>query len=278
VRHRTAVALALSVFLTPGCLVARHEGFESPESTVATFQSAFARDDEFAEYDSFAYEVKAAGLTQQQWSTARGIAFEPLGATGRFVLRRNDLADNLVACAAAKPRALLDDLRRRRGGEPLKDVTLDYELFGHGVRVSAVAETTLILPDRAGGPARAYVLHRGNATIAGATETAPATLIVELPLPAAVATALAAEGVASLRIERRWKLLPPEVIEDADREPLAPRELPKPRRHFERLADRAALLPTLGAPSFGVVPARFTLPIRDGRAALAPEVDEIVWE
>jgi hypothetical protein len=278
VRHRTAVALALSVFLTPGCLVARHEGFESPESTVATFQSAFARDDEFAEYDCFAHEVKAAGLTQQQWSTARGIAFEPLGAMGRFVLRRNDLSDNLVARAVAQPRALLDDLRRRGSAEPARDITLDYELFGHGVRVGAVAETTLVLPDRAGGPARAFVLHRGNATIVGASGTTPATLVVELPLPQAVATALAAEGVASLRIERRWKLLPPEVIEDADRPPLAPREPATPRRHFERLADRAALVPTLGAPSFGVVPARFTLPIRDGRAALAPEVDEITWE
>jgi len=278
VRHRTAVALALSVFLTPGCLVARHEGFESPESTVATFQSAFARDDEFAEYACFATEVKAAGLTQQQWSTARGVAFEPLGALGRFVLRRNDLADNLVARAAAPRRALLDDVRRRRGDEPAKDVTLDYEVFGHGVRVGAVAETTLILPDRAGGPARAFVLHRGNATVVGATDGAPASLVVELPLPSAVATALAAEGVPSLRIERRWKLLPPEVIEDADREPLAPQEAAAPRRHFERLADRGALVPKLGTPSFGVVPARFTLPIRDGRAALAPEIDEITWE
>ena len=277
-RHRTAVALALSAFLTPGCLVSRHEGFESPESTVATFQSAFARDDEFAEYDCFAHEVKAAGLTQQQWSTARGIAFDPLGPFGRFVLRRNDLADNLVARDAAEPRALLDDVRRRRGGEPSLDMTLDYELCGHGVRVGAVAETTLILPDRAGGPARAFVLHRGNATVVGAAGAEPAALVVELPLPQAVATELAAEGAASLRIERRWKLLPPEVIEDADREPLAPREPAAPRRHFERLADRAALVPKLGAPSVGVVPARFTLPIRDGRAALAPEIDEIAWE
>src|SRR5262245_57530458 len=101
VRDRTVLALlsAFLTFLAPGCLVAPHDSFATPQDTVMTFQSAYARGDEFKEYDCFAHELNAENgvqITQQAWSTLRGQVFAPLGTIGRFVLRRNSLEDNLV--------------------------------------------------------------------------------------------------------------------------------------------------------------------------------------
>ncbi|MBM4013888.1 MAG: hypothetical protein FJ293_02855, partial [Planctomycetes bacterium] len=108
-RERTSTVM-LSAFLTAGCVVAHPTDYSTPDAAVATFQSAFARDDEFAEYDCLARELKLAGATQQAWSLERARLFEPFGALGRFVLRRNDLGDNVVARGEPSPPPLLAGL------------------------------------------------------------------------------------------------------------------------------------------------------------------------
>ncbi len=134
-RPRTALEL-LSALLTTGCLVPPHDSFATPRDAVLTFQSAFARDDEFKEYDCFARAMKMEQeprLTQQTWSLARGQLFEPLGGFGRFVLRRNSLADNEIASGA--------DGRVAR---------IYYEIAGQGLAVSLLPELRVRLLDLGG--------------------------------------------------------------------------------------------------------------------------------
>ena len=284
-RPRTLVAL-LSVFLTPGCLLDYDRSFATPEATVATFQTAFAHDDEFTEYDCFARAAKDAGLTQQAWSTARSQLFEPLGAPGRFVLRRNDLVDNLVARdVTAYPPLLESVVAAVNGGD--RDVeagamALEYELFGHGLRLHLVPETTLLLPDPADGqqgkPPRAFRLDAQNAKLVALPEHGRRALVVTVALPAAIAQRCAAEGVAWVRIERHWKLIAPEVIEASDRPPLPPRSRTTRTRAIEYVDRVTGLHPTVDAAELGVAPTHFVLPLPVMNDAMSLQLGEIEWQ
>ncbi len=281
-RRRTPFVLSF-VLLTTGCIVPRSEGFATPQQTVATFQSAYARDDEFLEYDCFAAELKAQGLTQQAWSTARGPLFAPLGLAGRSLLRRNELADNLVAVVGSPPTCVLASLPRRATNgsfvpRPEADLALDYEICGHGLRVKLLAEATLIVPAPDGAAPRAYVLGRSNSLLVlGGGDGA--VLHVDVGVPADVATKLVADGAAWLRLERRFKLALPEVIDVGDRPPLrGPPSPPRAHRH----ATYAKLRPKPGPTAFGVTRIEFTLPIDCPVGAsgtvLDAACDEFVWK
>ncbi|MBL8841431.1 MAG: hypothetical protein JNL90_07875 [Planctomycetes bacterium] len=276
-RCRTFLALP-SVLLTTGCLVARSEGFATPQQTVATFQSAYARDEEFLEYDCFASELKEQGLTQQAWSTARGPLFAPLGALGRSALRRNELADNLVARSGDLPPSVLALLPRRGVGgalpPPEAELSLDYEIHSHGLRVRVVAEPTLLVPSPDRGPSRAFVLGPRNAWVERHGDDA-ATLHVTLGMPAEVAARIARDGVPWLLLERRYKLALPELTEPRELPNLPPERASAPARRRER---PARLEPRLGESSLGVTEVRFALPITGARAALETRCDEIVWD
>jgi len=246
VRPRTLLALA-SAFLTSslsGCLVAPHDSFATPQDTVLTFQSAFARDDQFKEYDCFAREMKEEhGLTQQVWSAGRSTAFEPLGWLGRFVLRRNSLDDNLV------------------GGTLERDhAKLVYSLFGHGMEVELVAEAVLVLPDPIEAHDDVWTLGRERAFVDdhGSLAAAPPTFVAIVDLPRAVAEAYLAKGIPWAELRSQWKLR--SVAGLAEKQEAPPLELaptPPPPHELEIPAIRV----TKAGGSLGTIRLRLVLPL-----------------
>jgi hypothetical protein len=184
VRRRTRLAI-LGFFLTPGCLVPSHESFETPLDTVRTFQSRLARDDEFGEYQCMARSAKEElGLTQQQWSAARGQLLAGIGCIGRFVLGRNSLEDNVVG-----------------GGPEGGRLRLDCELAGTGVSLLIEPEATLLLPDPGvdGGVAACPLAAREFGVEAG-------VMRIEPEIRSALADQLERDGVTWAELTTRWKL------------------------------------------------------------------------
>lgn len=276
-RWRSAALLPCSL-LASGCLVTHPVDYATPEAAVATFQSAFAHDDEFGEYDCFAGAVKSAGVTQQAWSTERGRIFAPLGWFGRWWLRRDDLADELVTREEAPPEALLAALGRERDARDAARPAAvhDYELFGWRLRARLVAEPTLVIVPRDGAPV-AVALAAARARLV-APVGGKAVLEAAVALPRELARRLAGEGAAQVRLERRYKLLPPEVYAAPEHDGSAvaePRDPHPPRVHHEACD---ALIPKLREADFGRSEATFRLPLAQLRDAAAPAVDAIVWE
>ncbi|MSR46051.1 MAG: hypothetical protein EXS13_03125 [Planctomycetes bacterium] len=278
-RLRTRLAL-LSAFLTSACVVCHPTDYSTPEATVATFQSAFAHDDEFAEYDCFARNVKAQGLTQQAWSLERARLFAPFGAVGRFVLRRNDLGDNVVGrLAPARPPLLAGLPIESAGVVPGETArtppTLDYVLHGHGLRLAFELEPTLLLFAAEGDDARAFPLDRTNCVVAIAPLGRAGRLVVDLGLPAAVAAKLAVRGAARIALVRRFKLALPTAIDATNAPTLKTEPAPAPLR---RTLDATDLAPSLGATELGVTRARFSLPLPAVASFTELDLDELIWE
>jgi hypothetical protein len=279
VRERTST-FVLSAFLTAGCVVARPTDFGTPEAAVATFQSAFARDDEFAEYDCLAQSLKRAGATQQAWSLERGRLFEPFGALGRFVLRRNDLADNVIARDIRRASPLFSGLSVGSSGRvedraPPSIPTIDYRIFGRGLRVGFAVEPTLLLECGGATPARAFPFGPANARIAVSPIGGEGRLEVELPLPAALASELSRSGASALVVCRRYKLVLPVEIEPGDAPWSPPSAAVPPTR---RRVSAPALIPVLGRTELGVTRARFALPLPPVASFDELDVDEWRFE
>lgn len=244
VRHRTSLAL-LSVFMTAGCLVAPHDGFATPQETVLTFQSAYARGDDWKEYDCFAQDFRREQqIDQPRWSLARGQLFAPFGTLGRWLLRCDSLEDNLDGGARF----------RNHDGERTR---LDYSLLGHGFSIELEAEATFLLPDPTGA--------LGAAPLAWPLTTDSAfmhegRLIVVIEAKPAVAERLLRDGVPWAEIEERWK-----ICGVAERDGDAP-DLPLPepstldRGHSgTTVIDSSPLRPTELGRKLGVVKLRFEL-------------------
>jgi hypothetical protein len=254
VHRRTALAL-LSVSWTTaplaGCLVPPHDDFGTPQDAVLTFQSAFARDDEFKEYDCLAREMKSSfdpPLTQQMWSTARTRIFEPLGAIGRCVLRRNSLEDNLLGGAVAPARA-----------------RLVYSLFGNELEVELAAEPVFTLPDPRSGGETAFPISRDSASGSGfvvrGDEIGASTLVVVIEAPAELARRLLQDGVAWAALGERWKIAGVRTLDEPPAE-LSP--LPPPDAVETKELRVPTLRPVRLGGSLGVVRLRFELPLGVG--------------
>jgi len=257
VRPRTLLAL-LTAPLATGCLVPRHDGFTTPQEAVLTFQSAYARDDEFREYDCLSRTMKEEqGLTQQIWSTARDRVFEPLGPLGRFVLRRNSLADNLVGGVRAE-----------------NGVRLAYSVAGRRFDVRVEPEATFVLPDPAAGNAVGWPLTKETAFVDGVR------FVVVIEVAQGSAAAMEAEGVPWALLENRWKIAGVSAEEErAATGTLEP--LPAPNTRTIRVA---AIRPERLGAALGVARLRFVLPLDDGRGGtlivpgLARASDRFRWE
>jgi hypothetical protein len=253
VRRRTLLALPsafLAIAALPGCIVPSRRAFETPQDAVLSFQSAFARDDEFGEYDCFARGMKQReGLTQQAWSVARGAIFEPLGSIGRFVLRRNSLEDNLLGGTREEGRA-----------------RLAYALLGRGLEVDLVAETVLRLPDLRDGSVASFPIDGlGDGEAGGGA----ATWVARIDAPAELASLYLAQGAAWAERLRHWKV---DGVRATREEPEGVAALPPPAESRDALVRVEAIRPTRVGRSLGVVRLQFELPLEGGRA------DRVRWE
>jgi len=258
VRPRTLLAL-LSAFLTngvlSGCLVAPHDSFDTPQDTVLTFQSAFARGDEFKEYDCFAREMKEQqGLTQQVWSTARTTVFEPLGAMGRCVLKRNSLEDNLVGGALERERA-----------------DLVYALLGHGMEVSLVPEAVLLLPNPVDRREDAWTLGKDRAYVDdhGLRAFVAPTFVAVVDVPKAVAAEYLARGLPWAELRNQWKILTVEAQADSKE---APAPLPPMPPSRLRTIDTGSIRVTRLRDSLGSVRLKLEFPL--GGSEMEPDPND----
>ena len=250
VRPRTSIALP-SAFLTAmtlsGCLVPHHDSFATPEDTVLTFQSAFARDDEFKEYDCFAVAMKRQhGLDQQKWSLARGEILKPLGSVGEFVLRRNSLEDNLVG-----------------GTRGPKTTKLAYSIFGTELEVELEPEAVLVLPGTEPGTERAWTVDERAAFV---DDTSRLVIIIEVSRE--LASSWTTDGVPWAELRHHWKVLSIAAIEEEAKpsEPLPP---VAPERVQTLKVGR--IVPMRLRESLGVVRLRFELPLHDGSGCI------VIW-
>jgi hypothetical protein len=250
--------LAFLAAAASGCVVARHDDFATPQDAVLTFQSAFARDDEFREYDCFSHEMREEqGLTQRAWSTARDLVFEPLGCVGRFVLRRNSLEDNLVAA-----------------GEDGRVARLDYEIFGHALSVALVPELAVDFLGPDGSLLAGLRDPRIERLQAGAKLYAPDKLPVDGKIPQGTTLHLLGElpfdailrvsGCAEVVLRREWRIRAV-AVPDAQASPLPqPLSPPRPARRLASLLGNPPL-EALGV-GLGVRRVRVGLPMEDGPA------------
>jgi len=261
------VSAFLATGALSGCLVPPHHGFETPEDAVLTFQSAFARDDEFREYDCLARSASGARVTQQAWSTARGQIFAPLGAVGRFVLRRNSLADNLVG-----------------GTRDAERARLVYELADHALEVELLPEAAFVLPDpRTGGDA-AFTLSAETAFVRR-DEAGTATFAVLVGAPAELARRYE-EGCAPwAELVNQWKIAGVAALPSSSAGPGEPRRLPPPLPPRTTTIRVDAIRPTRTGASLGTVTLCFELPLSSsageielGPAGLALRGDRLRWE
>lgn len=278
-RQRTSILL-LSALLTAGCVVTHPIDFTTPESTVATFQSAFARDDEFAEYDCFANEVKSGGLSQEAWSLERARVFDSFGWFGRSVLRRNDLADNVVERRRPPAAPLLSGLPIAGGGRVPgtgRDggPELAYELASHGLRVTFAVERTLEVHAAIGSQGRAFPFDPTTARIEESPVGRSGRLVLEIDVPASLARELAVTGANRIVLSRRYKLRWIEPLDAKDRVALEPLPKRPPRR---RAIVGAPFRPTIGTVEFGIARARFELPLPEALSFAEFDVDELRWE
>ena len=98
-RHSTrSLVIGAGLAVLGACRVSHEPSHLTPLDTVLTYQSAFAHDDGEAEYRCLSRRLKRAGGLEG-YSLMRERFFEPLGAVGRCVLRRNSLEDNLSGLA-----------------------------------------------------------------------------------------------------------------------------------------------------------------------------------
>lgn len=242
VRPRTSFALP-SAFLTAmtlsGCLVPHHDSFATPEDTVLTFQSAFARDDEFKEYDCFAVAMKRQhGLDQQKWSLARGEILKPLGSLGEFVLRRNSLEDNLVG-----------------GTRGAKTTKLAYSMFGTELEVELEPEAVLVFPGTEPGTERAWTVDERAAFVDDGSD-----LVVVIETSRELASTWTTEGVPWVELRHHWKVLSIAALaEDAP----APSPLPSVEPERVQTLKVGRIVPMRLRESLGVVRLRFELPLVD---------------
>jgi len=238
-----ARCLALFSLATTACVVPRHESFATPHDAVLTFQSRLARDDVAGERACFSQRyVEENGASLQIYATVRDRFLDPLGWSGRFLLRHDSLDDNLV------------------GGETAElHARLVYSLFGHAFEVVLTREPSFLFPDPAtGAPLPPAPLTRDSARLFPAASAAETKLFVVVQVPAETAQALVENGLKWAELVNGWKLEGVAPLEGTG----AVKEMPAaPAGETRCVAVDALRVRQLTPESFGAVRLRIELPL-----------------
>lgn len=246
---------ALLLALT-GCLVPEHQSLDTPLETVLSFQSAYARGEDIAEY-----RCLSTGLAQRIGGV-RGFSLfhEQLspGFLARFVLRHNSLEDNLAAEEAA------GDARQ-----------LWFEVLGQTLGIELIPEWLVVFETAAEDPVGASTFGDWRLRL----QEGKPHLEIPLQLSRLEARKLQAATLRGVALQRQWKihgLMQPPIPETARppsgaREEDVPEAAPTPVERWILEFGRSSytgtdLILALPLDARQVENLRqFGLPVRDGR-------------